>query len=400
MLLQFSVNNFRSFRKMQSLSLIASKRSELLDSNTFEASPSLRLARSAVIYGPNAGGKSNLIKAFHFFQQFILKSTFSQEKQSIPFYPFRLDPAMLDHPSEFSIDFICEGTHFNYQVAISQNQIIREELYAFPKKYRQAWFTRTWNFSANHYDWYYGPNFKGEHKAWEQVTRDNALYLSTAVQFNCEQLRPLFLWFRDQLVILPRQAMFNPDLTFQFLKDSISSSWIHKFMECADVGIESFLLNEQDSPAGKKTAVLTTHKIGGSDQQTHFDLFQDESDGTQKLFLQAGGWFKSLREGLVLCVDELDMSLHSKIVRHLVTLFHDSKTNLKNGQLLFTTHDTSLLDADLFRRDQIWFIEKDDTQGSHLYSLLDFKPRKNEALGKGYLQGRYGALPFPGSLRL
>lgn len=405
MLLQFSVNNFRSFRTMQSLSLVASKGSELRDSNTFEVSPSLRLARSAVIYGPNAGGKSNLIKAFYFFQQFILHSaTQYQEKQAIPLHPFRLDPVMLDRPSEFSIDFICGGTHFNYQIALDQNQIVREELYAFPKKYRQAWFTRTWNSSANQYDWYYGPNFKGEHKAWEQVTRANALYLSTAVQFNSEQLRPLFLWFRDQLVILPRQTiftqtMFNPDLTLQFLKDSSSSSWIHKFMECADIGIEGFLLNEQDGPAGKKTAVLTAHKIGDSNQKTHFDLFQDESDGTQKLFLQAGGWFKSLREGLVLCVDELDISLHSKIVRYLVTLFHDSKTNVKNGQLLFTTHDTSLLDADLFRRDQIWFLEKDNAQGSHLYSLLDFKPRKNEALGKGYLQGRYGALPFPGTFR-
>jgi len=396
-LLQFSVNNFRSFRTTQSLSLVAGKGSELIESNTFEISPSLRLARSAVIYGPNAGGKSNLIKAFHFFQQFILHSaTLYQEKQPIALYPFRLDPATSDHPSEFSIDFICDGTHFNYQVAIDKNKIVREELYAFPKKYRQAWFTRTWDASANRYTWYYGPNFKGEHKAWEQMTRANALYLSTAVQFNSEQLRPLFLWIRDQLVIVPRQAMFNPDLTFQCLKDTKSSTWIHKFMECADIGIEGFLLNEQDDPTGKKTAVLTAHKIGDSNQQTHFDLFQDESDGTQKLFLQAGGWFKSLQEGLVLCVDELDISLHAKIVRHLVTLFHDSKTNLKNGQLLFTTHDTSLLDADLFRRDQIWFLEKDNTQGSRLYSLLDFKPRKNEALGKGYLQGRYGALPFPG----
>ncbi len=362
--------------------------------------PSIRLGRSAVIYGPNAGGKSNLIKAFFFLQQFILRSASQyQEMQPIPSDPFRLDPAALEQPSEFSIDFISDGVHFNYQIALNNKRIIREELSAFPKKYRQIWFRRTWNAAHELYEWYYGPSFKGEHKIWEQMTRSNALYLSTAVQFNCEQLRPLFLWFKDKLVILTRQAMFNPDLTYQSMKDSNSSSWIHKFMECADVGIEGFFLSEQDSPVGKKTTVHTAHKMGDRDQHTHFDL-QEESDGTQKLFLQAGGWFKSLREGLVLCIDELDISLHSKIVRHLVSLFHDSKTNLKNGQLLFTTHDTSLLDNDdLFRRDQIWFIEKDNTQGSHLYSLLDFKPRKNEALGKGYLQGRYGALPFPGKFR-
>ncbi len=395
MLLQFTVKNFRSFRTSQSLSLVASKRTELIDTNTFEAMPSLRLARSAVIYGPNAGGKSNLIKALSFFQLFILHSASQyQEMQSIPTDPFRLDRAALDEPSEFSIDFIAEDTHFNYVIALDKRRVISEELYAFPKKYRQVWFKRTWNPSDERYDWYYGPNFKGEHKMWEQMTRSNALYLSTAVQFNSDQLRPLFGWFKDKLVILTRQMMFNPDLTVQALKDS--SGWIHKFMECADVGIDGFILSEQDIPTGKKTTVLTSHKIGN--QATHFDL-QDESEGTQKLFWHAGGWFKSLREGLVLCIDELDLSLHSMIVRHLISLFHDPKTNLKNGQLLFTTHDTSLLDGDVFRRDQIWFIEKDDVQGSSLYSLLDFKPRKNESLGKGYLQGRYGALPFLGRFR-
>lgn len=108
---------------------------------------------------------------------------------------------------------------------------------------------------------------------------------------------------------------------------------------------------------------------------------------------------KALREGLVLFVDELDLHLHPNIVRYLIELFHSPKTNQKNAQLVFTTHDTSLLDSDLFRRDQVWFIQKDEQQGSRLYSLLDFKPRKGEAIGKGYLQGRYGALPFIGKFR-
>ena len=402
MLLQFSVKNFRSFEKEEVLDLSASKGSELLQSNTFDFSQSKRLLCSAVIYGPNAGGKSNLIKAIYFVQQFILLSSSAfQQEQKIPLQPFRLNAKSQSKPSEFSIDFVCGKTRFTYFLALTEDRVIREELYAYPKNYRQTWFTRKWNPSSKAYDWYQGPSFKGEHKAWEQMTRANALYLSTAVQFNSKQLKPIFLWFKDQLVILLKngpvqEIYFDPDLTFQYLKNPKTAPWIHKFMECADIGIENFQLVEEDTPPLKKTAVKTQHKMLDSHQKIFFDLFLDESDGTQRLFSQAGGWLKALREGLVLFVDELDLHLHPNIVRYLIELFHNPKTNKKNAQLVFTTHDTSLLDSDLFRRDQIWFIQKDEHQGSRLYSLLDFKPRKGEAIGKGYLQGRYGALPFIG----
>jgi uncharacterized protein len=405
LLLQFSVKNFRSFEKEEILNLSAGKGSELRDSNTFESSQNQHLVRSAVIYGPNAGGKSNLIRAIFFLQQFILaSSTAYQEKQKIPLQPFRLNAKSQNEPSEFSIDFVCNDVRFTYHLALTEDQIIIEELYAYPKNYRQTWFTRKWNSSSKTYDWYQGPSFKGEHKVWEQMTRANALYLSTAVQFNSEQLKPIFLWFRDQLVILLKngpiqEIYFNPDLTFQFLKDPKTAPWIHKFMECADIGIENFHLIEEEVPPVKKVAVRTQHKMLDSDQKVFFDLFLDESDGTQRLFSQAGGWLKALREGLVLFVDELDLHLHPNIVRYLIELFHSPKTNQKNAQLIFTTHDTSLLDSDLFRRDQVWFVQKDGKQGSRLYSLLDFKPRKGEAIGKGYLQGRYGALPYIGKFR-
>lgn len=405
LLLQFSVKNFRSFQKEETLNLSSSKRSELLDSNTFESVQNQRLVRSAVIYGPNAGGKSNLIKAIYFLQQFILlSSTAFQEGQKIPLQPFRLTAASTKEPSEFVIDFVCDHIRFTYHLALTEERVVKEELYAYPKKYRQTWFTRNWDSSSGTYNWHQGLGFKGEHKGWEQMTRANALYLSTAVQFNSEQLKPIFLWFRDQLVILLKtspmqETRFNPDLTFQFLKDPTKKSWIHKFMECADIGIENFDLIEEENFPLKKTTVRTQHKMIDSDQKVFFDLLLDESDGTQRLFTQAGGWLKALREGLVLFVDEVNLHLHPNIVRYLIELFHNPKTNQKNAQLIFTTHDSSLLDSDLFRRDQIWFVQKDETKSSRLYSLLDFKPRKKEAIGKGYLQGRYGALPFIGKFR-
>ena len=178
------------------------------DSNTFEFSQSQRLVRSAVIYGPNAGGKSNLIRAIFFLQQFVLASSKAyQEKQKIPLQPFRLNAKSQNEPSEFSIDFVCNDVRFTYHVALTEDQIISEELYAYPKNYRQTWFTRKWNPSSKAYEWYQGPSFKGEHKVWEQMTRANALYLSTAVQFNSKQLKPIFLWFRDQLVILLKNGL-------------------------------------------------------------------------------------------------------------------------------------------------------------------------------------------------
>ncbi len=376
------------------MSLSAGKGSELLESNTFALSRSVRLVRSAVIYGPNAGGKSNLIRAFSFLQQFVLLSSSAfQEKQKIPLQPFRLNTELESEASEFSVDFVCMNVRFNYQIALNEDRVVREELYAFPKNYRQTWFTRKWNPARKTYDCRYGASFKGEHKAWEQMTRANALYLSTAVQFNSEQLKPIFLWFKDELVILLKSDAIQ-ETSFQFLKDPNTLPWIRKFMECADIGIEDFQLIEEDAPPLKKTSIKTQHKLLNSNRKVFFDLFQDESDGTQRLFLQAGGWLKALHEGLVLCVDELDLHLHPNLVRYLIELFHNPKINQKNAQLIFTTHDTSLLDTDLFRRDQVWFIQKDERQGSRLYSLLDFKPRKGEALGKGYLQGRYGALPF------
>lgn len=400
MLLQFSVKNFRSFAEEQELSMLANKKTELLETNTFQEANMPRLLRSSVIYGPNAGGKSNFVKAMYFLQQYVIHSSTSyQEKQKIPVQPFRLKSSLKSKPSEFSIDFICDGIHFNYQLSINEDQIIKEELYAFPKNRSQTWFTRLWNFSEKKFDWYHGPELKGTNKAWIDMTRSNALYLSTAVQFNCKQLKPVFLWFKEQLVVflknnIIQETSFNPNLTFDLLKSPSTRNMILKFMECADLGIEDYKLIEEGNSHMKKVAVQSLHKMIDSEKSIPFDLFADESDGTIRLFSQAGGWLKALREGLLLCVDELDLHLHPNIVRYLVELFQNSKINKKNAQLIFTTHDTSLLDRELFRRDQVWFIQKDKRQMSCLYSLLEFKPRKGEAIGKGYLQGRYGALPF------
>ena len=126
----------------------------------------------------------------------------------------------------------------------------------------------------------------------------------------------------------------------------------------------------------------------------------DESGGTQQLFSLAGPLLDVLRRGLVLVIDELDTSLHPLLMRKLVQMFHDPAINSNNAQLIFSTHDTTILDSEIFRRDQIWFVEKDRTLQTRLYPLTDFSPRKDENFGRGYLQGRYGALAFIGEWRI
>jgi AAA15 family ATPase/GTPase len=177
-----------------------------------------------------------------------------------------------------------------------------------------------------------------------------------------------------------RKKQFDPSPFFlqQFVLTSSTA-----YQEKQKIPLQPFRLNAKSQKEPSEFSIdFVCNKMLDSDQKVFFDLFLDESDGTQRLFSQAGGWLKALREGLVLFVDELDLHLHPNIVRYLIELFHSQKTNQKNAQLIFTTHDTSLLDSDLFRRDQVWFVQKDEQQGSLLYPLLDFKPRKGKAIEK------------------
>ena len=217
----------------------------------------------------------------------------------------------------------------------------------------------------------------------------------------------------------------NPFLSLNLLREGDGQEKIMRFMRAADIGIDRLELLEEDLlpatsgalapgsmrvhfeiglPPGappatqiqKNLRVLAWHKRTDSAEEVPLDL-SDESDGTQKLFEFTGGWLRALESGATLFVDELDRSLHPHMTRFLVGLFN-SRTNGKNSQLVFTTHDTTLLDIDLIRRDQIWFVEKDDERSTRLYSLLEYSPRKDEALERGYLKGRYGAIPFIGTL--
>lgn len=413
MLVGFRIKNFHSLRDEQVFSLVASKDKTLQDTNTLTTGISAAplLLRSAAVYGANASGKSNLIKALQYMRGVVAESaTVIQPGQSFAVQPFRLDAQSANQPSEFEITFLLDGVRYQYGFAMTAQRIVSEHLLVYKAFKPQRWFTRQFDadISKDVYD--FGPGLKGPKNVWEGATRPNSLFLSMAVQLNSEALRPVFDWFINHLIIFNEQAQLNPQISIQKLKQDEGRKEICNFLSAADISIANIDVEIRKVPgqavhfdlvAGKtevRTEEVEEHRLRfhhvTEQGRAIFDL-SDESNGTRNLLFLAGPVLDILSKGLTLVIDELDTSLHTLLVRKLVRLFHCPDINTGGAQLIFTTHDTSLLDApDLLRRDQIWFVEKDRDQASSLVALSEFSPRKNEALERGYLMGRYGGVPF------
>ncbi len=413
MLVEFRVKNFRSLRDEQVLSLVASADKTLLGTHAIEtglpAAP--HLLKSAVVYGANASGKSNLIKALQYMRDVVLKSaTLSPDQTFDRLQPFRLDAESGNLPTEFEVTFILDRVRYQYGFAITAQRVISEHLLVYKAFKPQRWFDRHFDEGSDKDVYEFGAGLRGAKSLWEGATRPNSLFLSMAVQLNSSTLRPVFDWFSSGLVILNEQSPLSRDFSVQMLKEESQRRAICEFLYAADMSIADIEVAPQlakgfgihlDLDSGKHEVKLDEKVIDEvrfhhvtEQGKAVFDL-KDESGGTRNLFFLTGPMLDILKKGLTLVVDELDTSLHTLLVQALVRLFHQSETNKGGAQLIFSTHNTSLLDAyGLFRRDQIWFVEKRPDQSSTLYSLLEFSPRKNEALERGYLQGRYGALPF------
>lgn len=413
MLVEFRVKNFRSLQDEQVLSLVASKDKTDRDTHTLAtgltAAPALLC--STAIYGANASGKSNLIKAMQYMRAVVAESaTVIQPGQMFGVQPFRLDKDSVTQPTEFEVTFILEGVRYQYGFAMTPQRIVREHLLVYKAFKPQRWFERHFDPEAGKDVYEFGTGLKGPKNLWEGATRPNALFLSMAVQLNSEALKPVFDWFINHLVILNEQARLTPDFSIKMLKEPGGRKEISRFLGAADISIVDIDVVTRTVPgqtvhfdlAAGRTEVrqeeVEENRLRFHHQTEKgsavFDL-PDESGGTQNLLCLAGPVLDILRKGLTLIVDELDTSLHTLLVRELVRLFHRPDANTGKAQLIFTTHDTSLLSAPgLFRRDQVWIVEKDASQASSLASLAEFSVRKNEALERGYLLGRYGGVPF------
>lgn len=415
MLIEFNVTNFRSIHDEQTLSMVCDVGKEHKDQNTFATGMRSvpNLLRSVVIYGPNAAGKSNIMEAMRSMRMFVVLSHSMQDGENIEVEPFLLNSKSRMEPSEFVVFFMQDNVRYRYGFAVNNERVLSEWLTAYPEGRPQKWFERGVD------DWHIGTNLSGtteQIKLWKASTRQNALFLSTAVQLNNEQLKPVFNWFKQKLMVIKSSGIINwQDSAIKCVSDE-GKKRILEFMKAADIGIlgievkeirfedddsdlpPDILQKRKDWLARKPFDVKFAHKASDSGKVVEFDI-SDESRGTQKLFAIAGQLLDVLTKGSVLFIDELDTSLHPVIMRYLVSMFHDPKINKNNAQIVFTTHDTTILDAEVFRRDQVWFVEKDEYGASRLYPLSDFSPRKGEALEKGYLHGRYGALPFIGDLK-
>ncbi|OOF48392.1 RloA protein [Rodentibacter genomosp. 1] len=411
MLVDFNVKNFRSFNERQDFSLIKSKSDENLNNSfNINENSNFSLLKTAAIYGANASGKSNFLKALSTMKRMVTGNY--QRGDKLPVVPFKLNSSTINQPTEFEITFIVDNVRYQYGFSASSTQIYDEWLFAYPKNHAQKWFERIWNEENKSHDWKFSSFLLGSKQIWLQSTRENALFLATAVQLNSEQLKPIFDWFNDTLHFANSDG-FAPIFTANLCEDDRKRD-VLKFLKMADfhisdIKVEATEFNIAELPAdmpeplkdflsqnlkGEKKLQLETIHVDNNGKPVPFN-FHDESDGTQKFFAFAGPILDVLKNGYVLCIDELNVNLHPKLVQFLVELFHSKESNTKNAQLIFTTHETSILTQDVFRRDQIWFCERSKEQSSVLYPLSDFSPKKGkENLELGYLSGRYGALPF------
>ena len=417
MLIEFSVTNYRSILERQVLNMTASAYSELKSLNTFaydDADSSPRLLRSTVLYGPNASGKSTLIQALRFVKDQVLNSQKeSQAGDAIDVVPFKLTAASREADSEFEIAFVEQGVRYEYGFCCNRTRFTEEWLIAYPLGRAQKWFHRVFDTEADKDTYKFSTSFLGGkalNDLRKEQTRPNALFFSTAIQLNNEQLKPAFDWFKSRLRVLDSVRGFSPRYTMQRCSNDEDRKRIVEFINSADLSIADIKVKEavlsadslpKDMPTELREKVLKDmagkkfletrflHKDVNTAETVEFDE-SEESDGTRALFAFAGPWLEVIENERVLVVDELDTSLHPLLVHHLVKRLHHADTK---AQIIFTTHDTTLLSQKLLRRDQVWFMEKNEKSATRLYPLSDFSPRDNEAIERGYLNGRYGGIP-------
>lgn len=423
MLLQFTIKNFKAFKEKATLSLVASNydKNTRETENVFEDSKfNLRLLKSAVVYGANASGKSKLFDALLFMKRFVVTSSReSQKGDYIEVDPFRLDEESEKMPTEFEVVFTHNEVLYRYGFEANKEQIVSEWLYYRPKTKEIELFYRDSEGISTH-----ERNFsKGNMVIKEGLVRDNALLVSVAAQFNDATCIAVIDWFKSLKTISGLHESSYKGYTMNRTKDPIHKLQILELLKAADLGIHDIQLQKleiENLPKGmpeelkakiikeineeKKELVsdiLTTHKKYNSFKKAfdtvNFSLDEDESSGTKKFFALTGPILDVLENGHTLVVDELDSKLHPNLVSKIVSLFNSKELNQRNAQLIFNTHNTNLLKDDIFRRDQIWFTEKNKYGAAKLYSLADFKSdivRKMEPFEENYIRGKYGAIPF------
>lgn len=425
MLLRFAVSNHLSIKETQELSFIKSAlkgpEEGLLST---PALPKDKVLPAAIIYGPNASGKSNLLDALMFMRRAVLTS---QRKWApdggIPRQPFLLSNACMGKPSRFEMDFDIEGVRYNYGFACTSSEFVEEWLYAAPVGHQRMIFERG---GPKPEDVKFGTSFTGQKQAIVQLMRPNSLFLSAAFQNNHQMAKLVVSAFQK---VRGRNSLSTaPEVLDRLLKDGEIDRRIMSFLAEIGTGITKHrqvesarsdehtrqmrgifeaIWNESDvkptdderksflEDVGKDINIEFAHKSEDGD-----DVFlkaSRESAGTRRLIPLLQDVMIALDQGNICVIDEIDASLHTQVGDAIVALFTNRATNPKGAQIIATTHDTNLLSASNLRRDELWLVEKTPGGASELYSLADVKTRDTDNFERGYLHGRYGAVPFAGS---
>lgn len=387
MLLQFSVTNHRSIKETAIISMKAAA-DKTMKEILISPDGKKELLPVMAIYGANAAGKSNVLHALLLMREMVcgiyakpLKGT------ELPYEPFAFVDGETES-TELEIIYYYEGIKYAYGFSFDRNKVISEYLYHWPNGREALIFSRE------------NGKYEFRESIQEQLilakrTPDNRLYLTSSNEWNCMQTEKAYLWFQQKLCGLISTGGSN-ETTIDAIRESAQEKQrILKEMMLADLGICDIVL----SGSAEKPIVSTIHQLIDSEgnQKQYTLLLGQESMGTQRFFSRIGLWMEAMKSGAVLVVDEIEASMHPLLTRHLIEMIQDKAINQNHAQLIFTTHDTGLLDLTLLRRDQIWFAEKDEnTMQTDIYALTEFSPRKQENIAKGYLQGRYGAVPFIG----
>lgn len=409
MLIRFRVRNYRSIRDEQELSLVASGLTEHAESLVTVKQYDFELVRSAAVYGANASGKSTMVHALSFMRSAVVDShpVWSPEG-GVERTPFAFAYECMSEPSVFVVDLLVDQIRYEYGFSVDSDRVLEEWLYAYPKGRRQEWFSREGD------DFTFSRLMAGENRAISTLTRPNSLYLSAAAQNNHDLLSPIHRWFSSRLSIVDDESRrtLAARVSVQ-CRDRAFRRRVYEILHAADLGITEIQYNDFDSLRQllgeemwiKAVSFLAPDEVlvqfrHGTASASFSLPFGEESAGTRAIFGLAGAIVDVLDAGGTLVVDELDRSLHPHLALEVLKTFNDPATNPNNAQLIFNTHDTNLLDPDLLRRDQVWFTEKGDDGATRLFPLTDFRARKYENLQRGYLQGRYGAVPTIGTPQL
>lgn len=426
MLMQFSVSNFRALRGLQTLNLAASNYDKSLPENTM--SPELpglkgkRWLKGVALYGANASGKSTVIEAMEALSGWVTQSAKTTDpEESIPqIEPFALDAAAADEPTAFSIVFVADSVRYEFRVAATKHLVIHESLRAWPLGKEQVWFERDWNTETGQHDFSpENPSGLPRSRDIEQRTLRNMLYLSKAVAENRKEVEPAFRWLvsRFRFMDLSTRASVGRGKTLNQIagNNEALKFKIIEVLKHADLGIVDAMAVEMEPPDNQMMkafqaiapgALKTLENVknlrflepqllhqGPAKSQVPLE-WKRESAGTHRLFALIGPWLDILENGYTICIDEIETSMHPIMVRELLKLLFSESENTGGAQIIFTTHNPLFLDGSLLRRDQVWFTDKDDEGAAHLYPLTEYQPRQGESLIRGYMAGRYGAVPF------